>query len=183
MILERLETYHRFSADPDFKSSKGLWHSVTFGCDTMLHPKKLNVITPVMGISWSFILLRECFDMLTSIGFGDFIRVFWSSRRYDRVYLGRFIFALVLTLFTMQDLRRLLNALYSFGPIGPSLITGFQVYLSKCWGSYVSPSCTICFSIVLFPYFSMLMLSLSIKVMAPKSTSFSPGFCVRRPRE
>ena len=135
------------------------------------------IITPVMGISWPFILLKECFDMLTSIGYGDFVRVFWSSRRYDKVYLGLFIFGLVWRLFTMQASRRSVKALYSFGSIGSSLSTGFQVYLceSKLYDMF--------FSTVLFPYFNMLILSLPIKGMGPKSASFSPGFCVRRPRQ
>ena len=113
------------------------------------------IITPVMGISWPFILLKECFDMLSSIGYGDFVRVFWSSRRYDKVYLGLFIFGLVWRLFTMQASRRSVKALYSFGSIGSSLSTGFQVYLCKCWGPYVSPSCTICFFLQFFSLISI----------------------------
>ena len=31
----------------------------------------------------------------------------------------------------------------SFGSIGSSLGTGFQVYLSKCWDPYMSPGCMI----------------------------------------
>ena len=31
---------------------------------------------------------KKCFDMLKSIGFRDFLRVFSSLRRSDRVYLG-----------------------------------------------------------------------------------------------
>ena len=103
------------------------------------------LITPVIGITSTFILLKECFDMLSSIGYGDFVRVFWSSRRYDGVYLGSFIFGLVWRLFTMQASRRSVKAHYSFGSIGSSLSTGFQVYLSECWDPYMSPSCTICF--------------------------------------
>ena len=83
----------------------------------------------------------------------------------------------------MPASRRSVKDHYSFGSIVSSFSTGFKVYLSKCWDPYVTPSCTICFSRVLFPYFSMLMLSLSIKVMGPKSTSFSPGFCVPRPKQ
>ena len=103
------------------------------------------LITPVMGISWTFILLKEWFDMLSSIGYGDFVRVFWSSRRYDKVYLGWFIFDLVWRLFTMQASRRSVKAHYSFGSIVSFLSACFQVYLSKCWGPYISPSCTMCF--------------------------------------
>ena len=112
------------------------------------------LITPVLGISWHFILLKECFDMLSSIGHGDFVRVFWSSRQYDRVYLGWFIFDLVWRLFTMQASRGSVKAHYSFGCIGFSLSTGFQVYLSKCWDPYVSPSCTICFFLQFFSLIS-----------------------------
>ena len=42
-----------------------------------------------MGISWPCILGKECFDMLKSIGFGDLVRLFSSSRWSDRVYLRR----------------------------------------------------------------------------------------------
>ena len=93
--------------------------------------------------------------MLSSIGYGDFVRVFWSTRPYDRVYLGWFIFDLVGRLFTMQASRQSVKAHYSFGSIGSSLSTGFQVYLSKCWDPYVSPSCTICFFLQFFSLISV----------------------------
>ena len=112
------------------------------------------LITPVIGISSTFILLKECFDMLSSIGYGDFVRVFWSSRQYDIVYLGWFIFGLVWRLFTMKASRRSVKAHYSFVSIGSSLSSDFQVYLSECWDPYVSPSCTICFFLQLFSLIS-----------------------------
>ena len=31
---------------------------------------------------------KDCFDILKSIGFGDLVRLFSSSRRSDRVYFG-----------------------------------------------------------------------------------------------
>ena len=43
----------------------------------------------------------------------------------------------------MQALRRSVKAHYSFGSIGSSLSTGFQVYLSKSWDQYVSSGCMI----------------------------------------
>ena len=46
------------------------------------------LIIPVMGISLPCILGKECFDMLKSIGFGGLVKLFSSSRRSDRVYLG-----------------------------------------------------------------------------------------------
>ena len=33
---------------------------------------------------------KTCFDMLKSIGFGDLVTLFSSSRRSDRLYLGWF---------------------------------------------------------------------------------------------
>ena len=48
---------------------------------------------------------KECFDMLKSIGFEDLVRLFSSSRRSDRVYLGWFVWDLVGRLFRMQALR------------------------------------------------------------------------------
>ena len=38
-------------------------------------------------------------------------------------------------------------------------------------------------SAVFLPYFSMLILSLPLLGLGSKSTSLSPGFCVRRPRQ
>ena len=46
------------------------------------------LITSVMDISCPCILEKECFDMLRTIGDGDFVRVFSSFKRYDSVYLG-----------------------------------------------------------------------------------------------
>ena len=112
------------------------------------------LITPVMGISWPCILGKECFDMLKSIGFGGLIKLFPSSRRSDRVCLGWCVWDLVWRLFTMQASRRSVKAHYSFGSIGSSLSTSFQVYLSKCWGPYVSPSCTIYFFLQFFSLIS-----------------------------
>ena len=84
----------------------------------------------------------------------------------------------------MQASRGSVKVHVRFGSIGSSLRTGFQVYLSNCWDPYLSPSCTICFfSAVFLPYFSMLILSLPIIGLRSKSTSLSPGFCVRRPRQ
>ena len=83
--------------------------------------------------------------MLSSIGYGDFLRICSSFRGYDRVYLGWFILDLVWRLFMMKASRWSVKAHYMFGSIGSSLSTGFQVYLSKCCDPYVSPRCTICF--------------------------------------
>ena len=53
----------------------------------------------------------------------------------------------------MEASRRSVNAHYSFGSIGSSLSTDFQVCISKCWDPYVSPSCTIFFFCSSFPLF------------------------------
>ena len=37
-------------------------------------------------------------------------------------------------LFNMQVWRKSVKGHLGFGPIGSSLSTGFQFYLSKCWG-------------------------------------------------
>ena len=63
------------------------------------------LITPVMDISWPCILEKECFDMLRTIGDGDFVRVFSSFRRYDSVYLGWFVLDWVCRIFMMQASR------------------------------------------------------------------------------
>ena len=53
------------------------------------------------------------------------------------------------------------------------------------WDPYVSPGCTIrlAFFWVFLLCFSMLILSLPLLGLRSKSTSLSPGFCVRRPRQ
>ena len=65
------------------------------------------------------------------------------------------------------------------------LLSGFQVYLSKCWNPYVTPGCTIQldFFCSFLPYFGMLILSLPLLGLGSKSTSISPGFCVHKPRQ
>ena len=54
----------------------------------------------------------------------------------------------------MKSSRRSVKAHSSFLSIDPSLSTGFQVYLSKCWDRYVNPSCTICFFLQFFSLIS-----------------------------
>ena len=103
------------------------------------------LITPVMDISWPCILEKECFDMLSSIGYGDFARIFSRFRRYNTVNLGWSILDWVCRLFMMQASRRSVKVHFRFGSIGSSVSTGFKVYLSNCWDPYVSASCTICF--------------------------------------
>ena len=77
----------------------------------------------------------------------------------------------------MQASRLLVKAHQGPGPIGFSLSTGFQVYLSKCWDPYVSPGCTIrlVFFWVFLPCFCMLIMSLLLLGLGSKSTSLSPG--------
>ena len=84
----------------------------------------------------------------------------------------------------MEASRRSVKAHQDSDPIGSSLSNGFQVYLSKCWDPYVSPSCTIQLAIfwVFLPCFYMSILSLPLLGLGSKSTSPSPGFCVHRPR-
>ena len=95
-------------------------------------------ITPVMGNSWRFIFEKKCFDILKSIGFVHFLRLFSSSRRSDRVYLGWFVWDSVAKLFMMQGSRRSVQAHEGFGSIGSTLSSGFCVcrpgqYNMICW--------------------------------------------------
>ena len=66
--------------------------------------------TPVVGISWPCILGKECFHMPKSLGFGGLVKLFSSSRRSDRVYLGWCVWDLVWRLFRMQASRRSVKA-------------------------------------------------------------------------
>ena len=60
----------------------------------------------------------------------------------------------------MQASRRSVKAHQSFGSIGSSLSTGFQVYLSQCWDPYVIPGSTI--RLVFFCSFSILFLHVDL---------------------
>ena len=65
----------------------------------------------------------------------------------------------------MQASRQSVKAHQSFGSIGFSLSTGFQVYLSNCWDPYVSPGCTIrlvffCSFSAFFQHFDLVTTSL-----------------------
>ena len=123
--------------------------------------------------------------MQKSIEYGDLFRPFSSLRRSDRVSFGCFVWDLVGRIFKMQALKQSVKVYYGSSPIGSSLSTGFQVYLCKCWDPYVSPGCTIrlAFFWVFLPCFCILILSLPLLGLGSKSTSLSPGFCVRRPRQ
>ena len=85
----------------------------------------------------------------------------------------------------MQASRRSVKAHQSFGSIGSSLSTGFQVYLSKSWDPFVSPGCTV--RLVSFCGFSALFQHVDLVITShragSKCTSLNPGFCVRRPRQ
>ena len=128
---------------------------------------------------------KDCFVMLKSIRFGDLVGLFASSRSSDTVYLGWFVRDLVGRLSKMSASRQSVKTHQGSGPIGSSLSSGFQVYLSKCWDPYVSPGWTIqlAFFWVFLPCFCMLIVSLSLLGLDSKSTSLSLGFCVRRPRQ
>ena len=69
--------------------------------------------------------------------------------------------------------------------LGSCLSTGLQVYLSKCWYTYLSPGCMIWlgFLWVFLICFSMLILSLLLLWLGFKSIYLSPGFCAHRPRQ
>ena len=71
----------------------------------------------------------------------------------------------------MQASRRSVKAHYSFGSIGCSLSTGFQVYLSKCWDPFVSPGCRI--GLVFFCSFPALFQHVDLV-----TTSLTAGFQV-----
>ena len=85
----------------------------------------------------------------------------------------------------MQASRKSVRTHQSFGSIGSSVSTGFQVYLSKCWDLYASPGFMIQFVFFcnFLPYFSTLILSLPLLGLGSKSTSLSPGFFVCRRRQ
>ena len=64
-----------------FSVARGFDFVLSLGVTTPL-------ITPVMGNCCPGSFGKDCFDMLQSIGFGDLVRLFSSSRRSDSVYLG-----------------------------------------------------------------------------------------------
>ena len=64
-----------------FSLARGVDLVLSLGVTTRL------IIAPVVDISVPCILGKECFDMLKSVGFGDLVRLFPSSRRSDRICL------------------------------------------------------------------------------------------------
>ena len=64
-----------------FSVARGFDFVLSSGVTTLL-------ITPVTDMSSPGSVGKDCFDMLKSIGFGDLVGPFASSRRSDRVYLG-----------------------------------------------------------------------------------------------
>ena len=95
---ERLKTCHRFWYDVDFFSHKGFDFFLSLGVTTPL-------TTPVMGLSCLGSFAKDFFDVLKSIGFGDLVRHFSSSRQSDWVYFGWFVWNLLGRLFEMQASR------------------------------------------------------------------------------
>ena len=145
------------------------------------------IITPAMGISCPASLWKIYFDMLKSTGFGDLVRHFSSSRQSNRVYLGWFVWYVVGRLFKLQALRQsrktrasvLLTLLLALGckctSLSARIHTWVQAvqYLFFLLGSFFLILAWVCS----FPYF----LSLPVLALGSKSSSLSPGFCVRRP--
>ena len=110
-----------------------------------------------MGIRCPGSFGKDCFDMLKSIGFGDFVIHFSSSGQSDRVYLGLFVWDLVGRLFRIQAWRRSVRFHRALVLLVPIL-----VYLCKSWDPYVSPGCyDMTFLWVFLPSFSMVLLSVS----------------------
>ena len=147
-----------------------------------------QLITPVMGIKWPCIFRKVCFDILKSIGFGDLIRLFSSLRQSDSVYLTWFVWHLLRRLFKVQAVKRWsVKTCYGFGPISSSISTGFQSKSTSLkagihmWVQAVQYN--LFSSGVFLPYFTMLILSVSLLELGSKSTSFSLGFCVCRPKQ
>ena len=85
----------------------------------------------------------------------------------------------------MEAARQSVKVHKGSGPIGSSLSTGFQVYLSKCCDPYVNPGCTTRLAVfwVFLSCFCLLILSLLLIGLGSKSTSLSPGFYVYGPRQ
>ena len=114
--------------EKSFYSSKAILHSQIQGLmkklpflQKIFSGLMTTLITPVLGISWLASFGKDCFDTMKSIGFGDLIRHFSSSRRSDRVYLGWFLWHMVWRLFKMQASRQSVKPDEGSGPIGSSL--------------------------------------------------------------
>ena len=123
--------------------------------------------------------------MLKSIGFGALVRLFSSWRRSDRVYLGWFVWDSVwgsLGCKLRDNQSRLTRAsvllarLLALASKSTSLSSGIHVWVQGL-------QYDLFFSVVLLPYFSMLILLLPLLGLGSKSTSLSPGFCVHTPRQ
>ena len=162
MTLEKTRNLPHFENILTFTLARGFDLVLSLGVTVPL-------ITPVMGISWPCILGKECFDMVKTIGFGDLVRLFSSSRRSDRVYLGWFVWDSVWRLFRMQASRWsvklsralvLLAPLLALGSKSTSLSAGIHMWAQAARYDLFS-------SAVFLPYFSMLILSLPVLELVP----------------
>ena len=117
--------------------------------------------------------------MLKSIGFGALVRLFSSSRRSDRVYLGWCVWDSVWGSWgcKLQDnqwrLTRasvLMARVLALASKSTSLSAGIHVWVQGVQYNLFSSG-------VFLPYLSMLILLLPLLGLGSKSTSFSPGFC------
>ena len=65
--------YHRSEKILTFSLGRGFALVLSFGVTTQL-------TTSAIGLNWPCILQKECFDIMTNIGFGDLGRLFSNSR-------------------------------------------------------------------------------------------------------
>ena len=123
--------------------------------------------------------------MLKGRGFGAFVRLFSSSRWSERVYLGWCVWDSVwrsLGSKLWHNQSRLTRAsvlvarLLALASKCTSQSSGIHVWVQGVQDDLFSSG-------VFLPYFSMLILLLPLLGLGSKSTSLSPGFCVRRPRQ
>ena len=138
-----------------------------------------------MGINWPWILGKECFHMLKSIGFGALVKLFSSSRRSDRVYLGWCVWDSVwgsLGCKLRDNQSRLTRALVLLARV-LALASKSTFLCARIHVWFQAVQYDLFSSGVFLPYFSMLILLLPLLGLGSKSTSLSPGFCVRRPRQ
>ena len=117
--------------------------------------------------------------MLKSIGFGALVRLFSSSRRSDRVYLGWCVWDSVWgswgcklpdNQWRLTRASVLMARVLALASKSTSLSAGIHVWVQGVQYNLFSSG-------VFLPYLSMLILLLPLLGLGSKSTSFSPGFC------
>ena len=137
-----------------------------------------------MGINWPWILGKECFHILKSIGFGALVRLFSSSRWSDRVYLGWCVWDSVWGSWgcKLPDNQSRLTRASVLLALVLALASKSTFLCARIHAWFQAVQYDLFCSGVFLPYFSMCIFFVPLLALDSNSTPLSPGFCVHTPR-